>query len=48
MNYSIVKSFFIVIGISLMTIINANYFLILSETIKIKERNNEKTNENRV
>jgi hypothetical protein len=39
-SYSIVKSFFIIIGISLMTTINANYFLILSETIKIKEKNN--------
>lgn len=42
-HHILAKSFFIVIGISLMAIINANYFLILAGIIKIKEKNNENT-----
>lgn len=40
--HSIVKSIFIVIGISLMAISNANYFLVLSKFIIIKKGKNEK------
>lgn len=42
-HHILAKSFFIVIGFSLMAIINANYFLILAEIIKIKEKKNENT-----
>lgn len=42
-HHQLAKSFFIVIGISLMAIINANYFLILAGIIKIKEKKNENT-----
>ena len=42
------KSFFIVIAITVMATANASYFMVLSEHIKIKENNNEKTKGNRV
>lgn len=47
MTHILAKSIFIVIGISIMAIANANYFLVLSGNIIIKEKN-EKTKGNRL
>ena len=48
MSHTLAKSFFIVIAITVMATGNASYFMVLSEHIKINEKNNEKTNGNRV
>lgn len=47
-SHTLAKSFFIVIAITVMATANASYFMVLSEHIKIKENNNEKTKGNRV
>lgn len=48
LHYTLAKCFFIVIGISLMATMNANYFLVLARIIKIKEIKNEETKGSRV
>lgn len=42
-HQSVIKSLFIIFGMSLMTTINANYFLVLAKIITIKDKQNEKT-----
>lgn len=41
-HHILAKSYFIVIGMSLMTTINANYFLVLAKIITIKEKKDDK------
>lgn len=48
LSHSLAKSFFIVIGISIMAIANANYFLILAKFITIKKGTNENSKGNKL